>query len=71
MKCPKCGWEMEEGFLHAEPPVVWSSQKERAAKIAIRSQGEIQIRNRYSELFVPQCNEATVCRKCKMIIMRY
>ena len=71
MQCPKCNRTMEHGYLHAGAPVVWSTEEVKMTKLAFEKIGDIRIRSKVDELLSPACDEAYVCRQCRMIVMRY
>ena len=62
MNCPKCGKEMENGYLYGQAPLLWSERSEK--KLLIARDGDEQI-------FDGGFPQACICKKCRKIIVDY
>ena len=65
MKCPYCGREMEQGYLHGHPQTIWSPKKTRFTTLL--GEGDIPILRGLLTSKTP----ANACRVCHKIILDY
>lgn len=65
MNCPICGAPMEEGYLGAKFPLVWSPQPKRV--LIVSGKEDESIRGGFAAKPVP----AFLCRACRKVVLDY
>jgi len=65
MQCPKCGREMELGWLHGGNPLYWSRKKHKLTNFMGANDVCIQ------ERFTMEEPQAWLCRDCQLVIAPY
>ena len=65
MNCPHCGKEMEQGYLIVKPPVLWSPNKDKLTLLADKDSEKLV------GGFFGETKPASVCKTCRMFVMKY
>ena len=71
MNCPKCGTEMEAGYLYTgnargAAPIIWTKNPKKRTFITLESDVLIQSTG-FPETLPPIC----ICRSCRVMTMEY
>jgi len=64
MKCPNCGGDLENGYIHAPRGIYWSSEEH--ALIAVSSEAILSMWS----LTMPRVHAAR-CTKCGIVLFAY
>lgn len=65
MQCPKCGREMEQGWLHGGRPLSWSKKKNKLTIFMGPNDVCIQ------EKFAMDDPQAWICKDCQVLLVPY
>lgn len=65
-KCPKCGGELESGFIHATRGLFWDTKKQRLVFNTFTG----TLISGWSGFTMPQAR-AWRCKKCELVVFLY
>jgi hypothetical protein len=60
LKCPKCGSEMEVGYVKVNEGIRWRTSNHRSGELL-----------KLGTFFLPRDYNANLCRKCRWVLISY